>query len=139
MKILILEDSGSIYESFNDYAKENNMEFIKANKISAANDVFNDQKKYIDLILVDLNVLPSGLLPNEVDQTDGGKLSGWIWLKNYVLTEDISWRNKIIIYSEYVTVLKDKISRGELLGIELMEKSKHSIEDVIKTIKAKDR
>lgn len=139
MNILLLEDSGSIYAAFNELATENGINFIKAYQISDAIDVFDTNKDSLDIILVDLNVIATGLTNDEINLTDGGKLSGWIWLKNYVLKEDSKLAKKVIIYSEYINVLKKSLtsskSRAELNDIAIMEKGKFEIEDVIARIK----
>lgn len=128
MKVLLVEDAGSIYTTFNGHAEKLNIEFVKAFQISDARDKFNDE---IEFIILDINVVPTGLKKDEVDKTEANKLSGWIWLENYVLKNKSEWRKKVIIYSEYIDLLKTKIQPERLKGIKLMEKGKYLITDVI--------
>jgi len=50
---------------------------------------------------------PEGLADEELDQTNGGVLTGWIWLRNHVFPECEEMKSKTIIYTEYLERLRD--------------------------------
>ena len=139
MMVLVLEDSGSVFSSLQEIADVYKIELIKAYQVSDAKDIFDLKRDSIDFIIADLNVSPVGLTREEINQTKGGILSGWVWLRNYVLKNDKAWENKILIYSEYVMPLKYHDKMHEFENIKLMEKSRYSIEDVISYVNYKTK
>ena len=86
MKVLLVEDKGSIYESFNDDFIKRGYEVLNAYQISDALDII-ESEEHIDLFIIDLMVSSVGLTIDEINQSVGGHLSGWLLLK-YNLPQD---------------------------------------------------
>jgi hypothetical protein len=137
MDILIVEDYGIVYNALYDNFKEIGTvdKVMSAFQVSEAMDKFNLRK--INFLIVDLYLPPSGLTKTETDKTEGGTLSGWFWLQNYVFKNNPKsvWRKRVIIYSDYIKILKEKIPNGEWSGIKLLSKSSHEITDVVTEFK----
>jgi hypothetical protein len=100
MKENLLEKGHTLFDSFS---------------IMDAQSYWEDEQ--IDCLLVDLNLSPEGLTDDEIEKTENGLLTGWIWLKEYVLKKNPGMKNKIIIYSDYLPQLAAKVNEEELRGI----------------------
>jgi hypothetical protein len=129
--VLLLEDSGFMFDTLKETLEENNFIVLDAYQVSDAKGKFTPG---IDFLIVDLNVPPVGLTKEELDQTVGGLLSGWIWLKNYVFEKNQNFRQNTIIYAAYTNLLKE-IYPNDIKGIKLMDKEKYGPSDVINEIK----
>lgn len=134
MKILILEDRGSVFEPFREVLEDAGHEVLKALEVSEAKDLYWKNKD-IDWFIIDLYVPPTGLQKDELPKTDGGLLSGWIWVKNYLLKDKPDIRNRIIIFSDYTKIFKEKVPVDERLNLQIFNKSLSSIKEVIEYIK----
>ena len=136
MKVLLLEDAGSVYFELLEHLSEVHFvsEVLAAYQVSEAMDKFENEEP--DFMIVDLNVSSSGLKREEVDASEGGRLSGWLWLKNYVFPQSEEWRDKVIIYSEYIRILKNNVQKKEYKGLKLLTKKNYSIEDVLDVFRA---
>jgi CheY-like chemotaxis protein len=93
---------------------------FSAYSVSDANSYLDEEK--IDCIIVDLNMPTNGLSQGEVELTNDGLLTGWIWLHEYVLKEKPNMKERTIIYTEYMSELRAKISNNELEGILIISK-----------------
>lgn len=124
MNILILEDRGSVSYYMVETLKQEHIVFDAYN-VNDANSYLG--KEQIDCLIVDLNMSPDGLTQEEVVKTQGGILTGWIWLSNYVYKDRSDMKQKTIIYTEYMYALREAINKGvinedELKGIYLVSK-----------------
>lgn len=120
MNILILEDSGSVAINLADICSDLGHNVFRAFNILDAKSHWEEQK--IDCIIADLNMARNGLSKEEKDKTFDGILTGWVWLKEHILP-DSNMKNKIIIYSDYIAVLKTSgIDESEYAGILLIKK-----------------
>jgi hypothetical protein len=129
--ILLLEDNGYMYSILKELLEEDNFEVKSAFQISDAIDNFNEK---IDYLIVDLSVLPIGLTKEQLDLTNGGIYSGWIWLQEYVFNDHPKYRRKTIIYSAYISRLVDKYP-SDVKGIKLMDKRKDHPSKVVEELK----
>ena len=128
MKILTLEDRGSVSFYMSEALSELGHIVMEADTIGEAEEMWNAGE--IDCLIVDLNMSPSGLKPEEQALTEGGVLSGWIWLKFYVYKtcktlrhiSSVEMKRRTIIYSEYLDQLRMKVPSKELRGIILIPK-----------------
>src|SRR4030042_3452663 len=105
--------------------------------ISAAKSCWEEEKERLDCIIADINMEPRGLKEEEIDQTAGGLLSGWIWLKYYVFPERAYMRKRTIIFTAYPKEFEKKVLPKEREGISLVSKvspSDAGLDDVIKQI-----
>jgi CheY-like chemotaxis protein len=108
MKILLLEDNGSVAYPLIESLEENGHEVFLATNIIGAGGYLESKKP--DCLIVDLNMEPKGLTEEDVKQTQGGLFTGWIWLKNYVFAKDKSARERTIILTAYYDNFKKEFS-----------------------------
>lgn len=104
MKILLLEDRGSVSLSLENNLKKTNKIF-PAFSIYDANDKFN--KNDIDCIILDLNLDPNGLSDKDKEETNYGVITGWVWFERYVLKKYPNFKKRVIIYSDYIEQLDE--------------------------------
>ncbi len=110
-KILILEDRLYTAENLkyfiNTYFKKhsNELELIVCNDIYEANDAL-ERNNDISCIISDLNMSPDGLDEKYHEETFGTILTGWVWIKYYILTKEEYSKIPIIIYSGFVDELE---------------------------------
>lgn len=138
MNILFLEDRGSIFDPLKSKLEEEGYKVLKAIQVSDAKFIFREHE--IDFLIIDLRVIPIGLTEDQIGESRSGRVSGWLFLKYYVLNENNDFRDKIIIFTEYSNELKQVTSPSDLKGIKIFCKKKSSIEQIrnyIKTV-AKD-
>ena len=120
MKILLLEDRGSVSYYMAEALRMNEHEVHDAYNINDAQSEWETDE--IDCVIVDLNLDPTGLSQKEIEETRGGLLSGWIWLRDHVLQKNPEMRQRTVIYSEYVSDLMRCVSKDDLRGIRLIAK-----------------
>ena len=131
MIILILEDRGSVSYFFKEL-----FEGVEGHIIYEAFSVLDAQSYWHppersdgpevhgrpECIIADLNLNPQGLAKHEREETRGGLLTGWIWLRNYVFSEQPEMRKRTIIYSEYVEDLRAVVGADALHDVRIMGK-----------------
>ena len=115
MRILLLEDKPDTLYSIAQELKQHYFvhmcsSITKAKESIANNLAQDDITKKIDTIVTDLNMSYAGLTPKEQEMTHGSKLSGWIWLINYVYIIPENSGIKPVIYSEFISTLEGRIS-----------------------------
>jgi hypothetical protein len=120
MRVLILEDRGSVFNYMAEALGNEGHTVITALSISDAKSAFSIGN--IDCIICDINMSMDGLTTEEKKQTFAGLLSGWVWLKHYVINKNPEMRKRIIIYTDYLSDLKLKVPDEELAGITLIAK-----------------
>jgi len=102
----------------------------EAINISQASDRWDARQAWpIDCIIMDLNMDPHGLSGAEKDQTRKGLLTGWIWLRDHVLTLDPKMRQRVVIYSAYLSAFRDYVPSSEREGLELIHKFQPLVPD----------
>jgi CheY-like chemotaxis protein len=144
MRILILEDRVSAVYHILEELKEMGHKVVYCSTILDALNELNAKDK-IDCMVVDLNMDPIGLEEEEIAETEGGNLTGWILLKNYVLDKNLLDKSKIILYSAYLDALREKLreygKENDLEGIVRISKNQleSSIEALFKGINEIDK
>ncbi len=120
MNILVLEDRGSVSHYMEKALQEPGHKILSSFNVNDARS--NWELGKIDCLIVDLNMAPNGLNPEEVKDTHDGLLTGWIWLREYVYKNNPEMRKRTIIYTDYMDALVDNVSEEQLDGIHLVPK-----------------
>lgn len=121
MNILLLEDNlytaEMMKEEIEGYLSNQEIEatIITCSSIYEANYELNNNK--IDFIISDLNMNPDGLSEEYFDETLGAVITGWIWIKHYVLSEEkttniifySAFSEELLMNDEYIKNYKDTI------------------------------
>lgn len=121
MNILLLEDKGVAACYLREVLEEEGHTVFLAQNISKAKTYC--QKYPIGCIIADLNMRPDGLKSSEAEQTNGGLLSGWVWLQNYVFNKDESMKKRTIILTAYIGDLRNNVDDAQLEGVTLIAKN----------------
>lgn len=128
MNILFLEDRGSVSFPLVDELRGQRHEVFDAGSVRDARSYWEDKK--IDCLIVDLNMDPAGLTDEQANQTHGGLLTGWIWLRDYVFNVRQDMRQRTIIYTDYMEQLRANVPPSDLAGLRLVSKrGLHHVED----------
>jgi hypothetical protein len=120
MNVLILEDRGSVSVYLEQALKEQGHMVFSGFSVRDAQKYWDDEQ--VECIIAGLSMNPEGLTDEEVTQTKGGLLTGWIWLKNYVFKTKEEMRSRTIIYSNALDTLKASCKESELAGVHLASK-----------------
>ena len=105
-RLLYLEDNGYLLKQTLDFLKEDGYEVVSCKSIDQAICYLNNNPDGIDCIITDLNMDDIWLNSNR-KESEGGLLSGWVWLKYYVFGRiDVP----CIIYSGYIPELNRHLS-----------------------------
>jgi len=131
MKILVLEDRGSVISQVAATLRDRDHLVSDVLSINDAKEEWDNHKNEIDCLIVDLNMRNDGLTEEEASMTKGGLLTGWVWLKNYVYKDRPDLKTRTIIYTEYLDELRAKVSEAELDGIRCVKKGADSAEMVL--------
>lgn len=107
-RILFVEDNVRVSIPVCDYLKNEGFDVFNAYEIEVANDYLKDKKNKFDFIITDLDMNCVGLSEKEAKESRHGNLSGWIWLKNYVLNKNIISIDRVLVYSDYINILKNE-------------------------------
>lgn len=134
MNILVFENRGSVVKYLREALGKLGHDVFHAFSVYDAQSFWKDER--IDCLLVDLNIDPEGLEDDEIKETLGGLLTGWIWLREHVYKKDDAMKRRTIIYTEYSESLTENVSSEELDGIYLVPKrgSASSAQQVIKHV-----
>jgi hypothetical protein len=87
MSILILENEYPIAKQLKHNFDTQGHEAIVAYNIFQARDAWLKERQEISYIIADLHMDPSGLTETERNETERGRYSGYIWLRNYVFSD----------------------------------------------------
>ncbi|MDR1611039.1 MAG: response regulator [Candidatus Symbiothrix sp.] len=141
LKVLIVEDEGTIYSMIKEQMNQDEYEFVRARNVSEAIDVYEQSQeegeKPFDCYVVDLQIDSSGL--TEQEMSDFYKREGYAWMKNYIFnssdkrmndSEKLNFKKKTIICSKYVSAFEKEYSSRELNGLELISKKPYFEEEV---------
>ncbi len=121
MNILVMEDRAVALD-----IEDVILEMEEGHKVLIANGVRDARSHWeyekIDVIIADLNFSTEGLEPEEAAQTQDGRLTGWVWLREYVFKNDPKMKKRTIIYSDYTDKLYDNVAEKEYAGITIVPK-----------------
>lgn len=137
MKILFVENSGEAAYPLTEWLEDDGHEVLLAADCAVAQDFWDEAD--IDCLIVDLNMEPAGLKAEEIERTQGGLFTGWIWLKNYVFSQDESAKKRTIILTAYERDFKDRISSKERAGVKVISKKQGQgdvYEDILNSVSA---
>jgi len=127
MNVLLLEDRGAAsYYVVEWLKKEGHTVFDEFNVNDAQSRWEKRNEVPIHCIILDLNLPTDGLRGEQREKSAGGLLSGWVWLHDVVLTEAPEMRQRTIIYSDYISTLKERVSEEEFKEITLIPKRRRS-------------
>jgi CheY-like chemotaxis protein len=125
MNVLVLEDRGSAAYYVKGWIESQGHVALLALTPNDASSHWHERKKVpIDCIMLDLNLPTDGLNEAQKEQSQGGLLSGWVWFRDTVLTQEPMMRQRTIIYSDYIPVLQ--ASKEDYSGIKLVPKRRRS-------------
>lgn len=84
--IFVLEDEVSILNEYKDKLSEAGFNVLAFSSIEKAQQgLLTDPD--ISCILTDLNLVTTGLSDSEIAQSFGSILTGWIFMKNYIINK----------------------------------------------------
>jgi len=127
MNVLVLEDRGASAYYVLGWLRENGHRVLDAFNPNDAQSHWDKRDKVpLDCILLDLNTPTDGLSEEQKTRTEGGLLSGWVWLYDSVLRETPEMRQRIIIYSDYTATLKENVPESEYGDIARIPKRQRS-------------
>lgn len=133
-RILILENCLYIAENLKDFININfGKNIFKELEISICNDIYEaneilKENNDISCIISDLNMCPDGLDEKYHEETFGTMLTGWVWIKYYILAKKEYSKIPIIIYSDFIDVLEtnsDYEKYRDTYQIELIDKQRN--------------
>ncbi len=120
MNVLLVEDRGTVAYPLVEALEERGHTVFLAPNITRAK--YYCEKKKVDCIIVDLNMDPEGLSRAEMNETKGGVLTGWVWLKTCVLAERPFMTEQTIILTAYERELRAEVDPAELGRIPILSK-----------------
>lgn len=137
MNILILEDNCYLLDMIKEDLvfglKKHNIRpnISLCSNIEMANQ-YIEEREY-DFILCDLNMDPYGLDEKLYLETIGARLTGWVWIKHYVINKGKN--SFIIFYSAFIDELKqNKDFIDHTPKCALLEKGIHDSKDICNII-----
>ena len=124
MNILVVEDRGAVSFYLAEALQAEGhvvLEAFNTNDAQAHWD--NRESTPIDCMIVDLEMPQDGLTEAEKEESRGGLLTGWLWLRGYVLPNvSAEYRSRVIICSDYLRDLMNCVRADEYRGILLAPK-----------------
>lgn len=134
-KILLIEDSGDVSYDIQNELNGCEYEIKHADSYLSAIGMWKRYEGQFDCIILDLNINPEGLPPEESSYYF--PTIGLAFLKEIGWNENLTKKAKIIIYSAYITEFKVKCSQNNISysDIILIEKSGTSFYRLINFIK----
>ena len=120
MNILFLEDRGATAYYVERWFETNGHQVLSAfNPNDAQSHWRRRAETPIDCIMLDLQTSMDGLTDEQKADAQGGTLAGWVWLRDNVLKEAPEMRQRTIIYSDYISVLREKVPERQYIGIKV--------------------
>lgn len=112
--ILFLEDDASMRTHTAEMLKNEKYNIIDFYRIDQVKEYFMNNKDNIICIITDLNMNDEWL--NEYqNESDGGMLSGWVWLQRFVYNQIPDMPT--IIYSGYISYLEEYLQKINQLSL----------------------
>lgn len=112
--ILYLEDDASLKRHTTSLLEAENYVVEGFNRIDQIKEYFKNNKDSIKCIITDLN-MDDEWLEEYQTESDGGMLSGWVWLQRFVFTYNPNIPT--IIYSGYISYLKDYLKEKNQMDL----------------------
>jgi hypothetical protein len=130
MKIMVLEDRGVVSAPLIAALREAGHTVSDAGWIYDAIGIWKREES--DCLIVDLNMVPDGLTDEQIEETQGGLLTGWVWLKHYVFETGEHWKRRTLIYTRYFQEFADLVPESERAGVKVISKTgKHAAAEVL--------
>ena len=127
MNVLFLEDRGASAYNVEHWLKTNGHSVLGAFNANDAQSHWRRRKDMpVHCIILDLQTSMDGLTDEQKVDAEGGTLAGWVWLRDNVLPEAPEMRQRTIIYSDYVSVLREKVPEEQYRGIQVVSKRQRS-------------
>ena len=107
-KLLYLEDNGYLLKQTLKFLKEDGYDVVSFTRIDQAIDYIKNKNPNgdgIDCIITDLN-MEDHWFGEYQGESNGGLLSGWVWLNRFVYANEKYRSIPSIIYSGYIHELK---------------------------------
>ena len=108
--ILYLEDDPRMRRHTTDMLINKGYDVVSFRRIDQAKEYFADNHNNIACVIVDLN-MSDEWLGEYRSESQGGIISGWVWLQRYV--REIAPNMNAIIYSGYIDFLKEHLGKNE--------------------------
>lgn len=133
--LLYLEDNGYLLRQTLRFLEEDGYTVISYNRIEQAMDYVkrHPSGEGIDCIITDLN-MEAQWLGQYQEESNGGLLAGWVWLRRFVYDKEAYRRIPSIIYSGYMQDLKSYLRERD--EYDLLQK--YHVSCVKKGVKAVD-
>ena len=112
--IVFLEDDAATRRHTTEALSEKGYEIKGFSRIDQAKEYFNDHHSEIACVITDLN-LADTWLGKFRKESDGGYLSGWVWLQRFVFTVEPDMQT--IIYSGFVDRLTEYLTEKNQLDL----------------------
>lgn len=117
--IIYLEDDANMRRHTTELLRKNGFCIEDFKRIDQVKEFFIKHMDEVECIITDLN-MDDEWLEEYIIESDGGMLSGWVWLQRFVFP--IKPLIPTIIYSGYIPYLKDHLNTANQL--DLLNKNK---------------
>ena len=113
--VLYLEDNASMRRYTTELLREQGYDLEDFRRVDQVKEFFPAHKDEIVCIITDLNMSDEWLDDHQVE-TEGGMLSGWVWLDRFVYP--VKPNISTVIYSGYIHILEKYLaSMGKLSAL----------------------
>ena len=121
MRILILDDRPIVLKAIHEALVKKGYDIVLCRDIYEANEQLRNDG--YDVLIVDLNLNPMGLSPDELALSHHGILTGWLWLINHVfINKESSIIERTILFSAYIDDAAEIIRNNELLWPDIFQR-----------------
>jgi CheY-like chemotaxis protein len=120
MKVQIVEDSGSVVFPLTELLEQEGHLVVSTTNVVGASSLLRDHAP--NCLIVDSNMEPRGLKPEEICETRGGLLTGWLWLTNYVFPQDEAMKKRTVILTAYEQAFCEMVPEEERGGVKVVSK-----------------
>ncbi len=107
--IIYLEDDANMRKHTTSMLKESGYNVEDFRRIDQIKEIFQDKMNDIECIITDLN-MDDEWLGEYQNESDGGMLSGWVWLQRFVYPYVPNMPT--IIYSGYIQYLNEYLKEN---------------------------
>lgn len=112
--VLYLEDDANMRRHTAELLRENGYVVEDFRRIDQAKEFFQCYKDEIICVIADLNMTDEWLEKYQ-NESDGGMLSGWVWLQRFVYP--VKPDMPTIIYSGYIPYLEERLRENGQLSL----------------------
>ena len=106
MNVLLFDDRPQMRMFLHEIISERGFTVYPCKSVYEADSIWNEKKDSIGIILLDVMMTPLGLSDNLRLRTEGGQLTGWIWLWYHLNPSNDNPHplhdKKIIVFSGYL-------------------------------------